>query len=155
MANFTLSITTTNSQDSGLQYLFAGYIEPQAANPGSGYVVGDVLTVVGGTGTASTHRVTSAGLGGSVVAVAPVRSGEYTVQPSWPALTIGGTGTGCRLRSKYANHTEMLVDFVTKAIQDYRRQWKDAQRASLAAGVDAASNVQLNNAATALGVILP
>lgn len=55
----------------------------------------------------------------------------------------------------YANTTAYLQDVITNAVTDYRRQWKDAQRSSIAAAIESASNAQLNNAATALGVTLP
>jgi hypothetical protein len=155
MATLNLTITTTAGQDSGLQWQLATRTTVAPANPGTGYVVGNVLTVVGGTGTAATYRVDSVDAAGAVTGISLISSGDYTVQPTSPMLTTGGAGTGCRLRLKYANASEMLTDFVNDAVRDYRRQWKDAQRATLSAAVEAASNAQLNNAATALGVVLP
>lgn len=155
MATLSLTITTTAGQDSGLQWQLAQRTTVQPANPGTGYVVGNVLTVVGGTGTAATYRVTSVDAVGAVTGIELVTSGDYTVQPTSPMLTTGGTGTGARLRLKYADAAAMLTDFVNDAVKDYRRQWKDAQRTTLSAAVENATNAQLNNAATALGISLP
>jgi hypothetical protein len=155
MATLNLTITTTAGQDSGLQWQLATRTFVAPANPGTGYVVGNTLTVVGGTGTAATYRVDSVDAVGAVTGISLISSGDYTVQPTSPMLTTGGTGTGCRLRLKYADAAEMLTDFLTEAIKDYRRQWKDAQRARLSAAVESANNTALNNAAAALGVVLP
>jgi hypothetical protein len=156
MATLNLTITTTAGQDSGLQWQLATRTTVAPANPGTGYVVGNVLTVVGGTGTAATYLVDSVDAVGAVTGISVLRSGDYTVQPTSPMQTTSnGAGTGCRLRLKYADATAMLTDFVSDAVRDYRRQWKDAQRAKLAEAVESASNAQLTNAATALGVVLP
>jgi hypothetical protein len=64
---------------------------------GTGYVVGDVLTISGGTATvAAKFRVTAVS-GGVVTAVKVNNAGAYTANPSSPASTTGGTGTGCTL----------------------------------------------------------
>jgi len=69
---------------------------------GSGYLVGDVLTLVGGTGTAAT--ITVATLSGSAVATVNITSsGAYTVIPSNPISVTGGTGTSATFTaSSYA-----------------------------------------------------
>ncbi len=62
---------------------------------GTGYTVGDILTVSGGTfGHAATLRVLTApaGVVGTVEVVDP---GDYSAAPSNPASTTGGTGTSC------------------------------------------------------------
>lgn len=63
-------------------------------NAGSGYKVGDVLTVVGGTGTSCTLSVTSVNLSGSVTSVNVVNAGNYTVIPSTVnvATTVSPSG---------------------------------------------------------------
>lgn len=64
---------------------------------GTGYTVGDILTVSGGTSTfAATFRVLTAPAG-VVGTVGVVTGGAYTANPSNPASTTGGTGTGCTL----------------------------------------------------------
>lgn len=64
---------------------------------GTGYTVGDVLTLSGGTGThATTVEVTSVAAG--VVDGIKLRDGgAYSVVPSSPASTTGGTGSGCTI----------------------------------------------------------
>src|SRR3990167_9693995 len=59
---------------------------------GTGYTAGDILTVVGGTGTAATIKVLTVAAG--VVATAVVQTGgAYTVLPTvTPATVTGGTG---------------------------------------------------------------
>lgn len=66
------------------------------AGGGTGYTVSDVLTVVGGTGTAATFTVTSAP-GGVIATVSLTTAGNYTVEPGNPVSVTGGTGTGATL----------------------------------------------------------
>ena len=62
---------------------------------GSGYVVGDVLAVVGGgVGEAATLQVTSIGSGGSVTGLSVVTPGNYYSMPAMPAATSATTGSG-------------------------------------------------------------
>jgi hypothetical protein len=61
---------------------------------GSGYLVGDVLTFVGGTST-SVAQVRVATVSGTAVATVTVFfNGSYTVLPSSPVAVTGGSGTG-------------------------------------------------------------
>jgi hypothetical protein len=70
---------------------------PTIASGGTGYTVGDTLTIVGGTSTTTaTVSVTSVS-GGVVTAVSVGNQGVYSVAPSNPVSTTGGTGTGCTL----------------------------------------------------------
>jgi hypothetical protein len=68
---------------------------------GTGYTVGDVLTVVGGTKTvAATVTVATISGGGGTGPVATVTvtlGGNYSAPPANPASTAGGTGTLCTL----------------------------------------------------------
>lgn len=60
---------------------------------GSGYLVGDVLTVSGGTGSAPTFTVAT--LSGSAVATVTItNAGALTALPSNPVSVTGGTGSG-------------------------------------------------------------
>lgn len=61
--------------------------------PGTGYTVGDVLTLAGGTGTKAKVRVLTIGGGGAVATFEAYDVGGYTVAPSSPATVTGGTGT--------------------------------------------------------------
>jgi hypothetical protein len=65
---------------------------------GTGYTVGNVLTVVGGTPAsfAATYTVTGVS-GGAVTAVTPLNFADYTVLPTNPVSVTGGTGTGATL----------------------------------------------------------
>jgi hypothetical protein len=68
---------------------------------GTGYTVGDTLTVSGGTAyAAATFRVLTAP-GGVVATVGLLNGGDYVATPGNPAATTGGTGTGCTLTVTY------------------------------------------------------
>lgn len=104
---------------------------------GTGYSVGQFLTVVGGTSTeAAVFRITQVS-GGAVVAVTPVAptqtgtnteaTGIYTVTPSNPASTTVNTGggSGCTLTVGYEQ--ELILegsgsgsDDITVGIKTYR-----------------------------------
>lgn len=65
---------------------------------GSGYIVGDVLTAVGGTfTTAATFRVASVNGTGGVTGLNLVGVGNYTSSPGNPVSVTGGYGTGMTL----------------------------------------------------------
>jgi len=68
----------------------------QVASGGTGYTANDVLTVAGGTGTAATIRVDTVS-GGVITAVTVLTRGTYTVKPTSPNSSTGGTGTGASL----------------------------------------------------------
>ena len=65
---------------------------------GTGYTLNDVVTLVGGTpvSVAATYTVTGVS-GGVVTAVAILNFAAYTVLPTAPVSTTGGTGTGLTL----------------------------------------------------------
>lgn len=60
---------------------------------GTGYTLNDVLTVVGGNGTAATIRA-SAVSGGVITACTVISGGTYTGNPANPVSVTGGTGSG-------------------------------------------------------------
>lgn len=74
---------------------------------GSGYSLGDVLTLAGGTfTTAATVRVVAIGSAtgtGPVLAVRIIAKGAYLTPPANPVATTGGTGTGCTLTCEFGN----------------------------------------------------
>jgi len=79
------------------------------ATAGTGYVVGDILTVSGGTfTTAATLRVLaiSAGL---VTSVEVASRGAYTVVPANPVAHTGGTGTGATFNLTFVQDTAVLT----------------------------------------------
>lgn len=155
MASLVINISTTAGQDSGLQYVWDTWWGPAPQNPGSGYVVGDILSLAGGTGTPATFKVTGVDSAGAVTNVAVATSGVYTALPASPNQVTGGTGTGCKLKTPYATIADMLADFCMETVKDFRNQWKNAQRSVVSGAVETASGSQLANAATALGVTLP
>jgi hypothetical protein len=69
---------------------------------GSGYVVGDLLTLSGGTSTiAAILEVTEVGGGGEVTAVRIRNAGLYSVAPTDPVAVTGGTGTGAEFNCDF------------------------------------------------------
>lgn len=64
---------------------------------GSGYVVGDKITVSGGTTQLAGEFRVDAVSAGAVTAVSVRKRGYYSALPSNPVSTTGGTGTGCTL----------------------------------------------------------
>jgi hypothetical protein len=68
----------------------------QVTAGGTGYGVGNILTIVGGTGTAATVRVDSVSVG-VITAISIVSYGSYTVKPTSPNTPTGGAGTGASL----------------------------------------------------------
>jgi len=73
-----------------------GFEEPPLINAvGSGYVVGDVLTLSGGTSTtAATLTVMKVGGAGEIELLEITERGVYTAFPANPVSLTGGTGTG-------------------------------------------------------------
>ncbi|MHC4734708.1 MAG: hypothetical protein ACYTDW_09665, partial [Planctomycetota bacterium] len=75
-------------------------------NAGSSYVVSDVVTLSGGTkGNAATLTVTSVD-SGAVTGLSITTAGDYTVTPSDPVSTTGGTGTGLTLSIEWYRNDE-------------------------------------------------
>jgi hypothetical protein len=70
---------------------------------GTGYSVNDVLTLVGGTGTAATFTVTTVD-SGVVTGVSLTTAGSYTVLPADPVSTTVAPagGSGCTLNVSWA-----------------------------------------------------
>lgn len=70
-----------------------GLVTVAITNGGTGYTVGDVLTVTGGTYTIQqTFTVTS--VSGGVITGVSGNGASYSVLPSNPVLVTGGTGSG-------------------------------------------------------------
>jgi hypothetical protein len=76
--------------------VLAGVASVAVANAGTGYTVGNVLTIVGGTGTAATVTVatiTGGGATGPIGTVTLTTAGNYSVLADLTDLTVtGGTG---------------------------------------------------------------
>jgi hypothetical protein len=71
---------------------------PTVTNGGTGYTVGDTLTLVGGTGTATTLTVSTVS-SGVITGVTILSNGAYTVVPTSPISVTGGTGTSATFTS--------------------------------------------------------
>lgn len=83
----------------------ARHVATAAVNAGgAGYVVGDALTVAGGTNThVATLEVTSVAAG-VVTGVRITNAGAYSVDPTTVANAVtGGTGAGCTINLTMAN----------------------------------------------------
>jgi hypothetical protein len=84
---------------------------------GSGYSVGNVLTLVGGVlgygGSAATFTVATES-GGAVTSVTLTTAGQYEVTPGTNAVLVsGGGGTGCALDPAYTDKTGDTVVVLT------------------------------------------
>jgi hypothetical protein len=101
---------------------------------GSSYVVGDEITVSGGTaGEAAIVRVTSVS-SGVVTGVDLIHAGTYTATPSSPAATTGGSGSGATIALTF---TDQISDWPRTDVFDcdgdsvdsttYPTQLKEAQ----------------------------
>jgi hypothetical protein len=75
---------------------------------GTGYTVGDVLTFVGGTGTAGTATVGSVS-GGVITTYSGYSNGNYSVVPPSPTTLTGGTGSGATLNLGWAVNTPINI----------------------------------------------
>jgi hypothetical protein len=86
-----------------------GVVTATVSAGGSGYVVGDVLTVSGGTQTTAA-TLTVATLSGSAVATVTIsNAGVYTASPTNPAATTGGTGTGATFTLSFGINNSFTV----------------------------------------------
>lgn len=77
------------------------------AAAGTGYVVGNILTLVGGTFTAAAQvEVLTIGGSGEVTSVRLYNAGAYTttVFPGDPVSTTGGDGSACTLNCTFAHN---------------------------------------------------
>jgi hypothetical protein len=92
---YTGPFTTSGISGAGTQFPGANI-----GAAGSGYVVGDFITAVGGTYKTRPAKfyVNAIGAGGSISAALTVDPGDYTTLPaSTPVATMGGTGSGATI----------------------------------------------------------
>lgn len=76
---------------------------PRFGATGKSYVVNDVLTIPGGTGTAGTLRVASVDANGGVTSWAVQSAGALSAAPANPIYPTGGTGTGAAVNIVWTN----------------------------------------------------
>lgn len=81
---------------------------------GTGYTVGDILTLSGGTNTHSATVEVLTAPGGVVGSVKIKNGGAYTVDPGDPVSTTGGTGTGCTLNCTFADTGWATIRYLTQ-----------------------------------------
>lgn len=91
--------SVTGGTGTGAAFVLTPRVTINSATPspstGTGYVVGETLTVQGGTSTTPAQlKVVSVIAGGAITAVTVANGGTYTVSPSSPAPVTGGAGTG-------------------------------------------------------------
>jgi hypothetical protein len=92
--------TTAGGTQATLSPLMAGSTATVVAG-GTGYTVGDTLTIVGATGTPS--QLTVATLSGSAVATVTFStSGSMSALPTNPVSVTGGTGSGATFTMTYS-----------------------------------------------------
>jgi hypothetical protein len=93
----TISFAPPSSGVTATGTVRAGVVSVSVANAGTGYTAGDVLTIVGGTGTAATITVTAitgGGATGSIDTVSVTTAGNYSALANLTDLTVtGGTGS--------------------------------------------------------------
>jgi hypothetical protein len=95
----------------GVQAVITGTLTGRSQsvdNGGTGYTVGDILTLVGGTGTAATYTVSTVS-SGVVTAISFTSGGAYTTIPTNPVSTTGGTGTGATLTIGFGVNTVFTI----------------------------------------------
>ncbi len=72
-----------------------GSVAASLTAAGTGYAVGDVLNISGGTSTTSAQfQVSTVGGGGAITGFAIKTAGDYTATPANPASVTGGLGSG-------------------------------------------------------------
>lgn len=79
---------------------------------GSGYVVGDILTVSGGTSVTPTIIQVATLSGSAIATVSIVNTGIYTTPPvtTYTTLTLtGGSGTGAVITGRYTSKNVLLM----------------------------------------------
>lgn len=110
---------------------------------GTGYVVGDVVTVSGGTGTAATYTVQAVDANGAVTSGSITAGGVYTAVITGTTTGVtGGTGTGLTFTVSTIRYGINAVT-VTEAGNNFT----SAPTVTPSAGTGAVFNVQMTRAA--------
>ncbi|MFN9519459.1 MAG: hypothetical protein ACK574_06960, partial [Bacteroidota bacterium] len=90
----TSELATSSQVFSGTGTFESNSASAVVSSGGSGYVLGDILTLVGGTFTTPAQFVVTGASGGIITALQPYDLGAYTVEPIYPTSFTGGTGFG-------------------------------------------------------------
>jgi hypothetical protein len=87
---------------------------------GSGYTVGDTVTLTGGTFTQAWSGTVATVSAGAITSITTVATGSYTVFPTGLASLTGGTGTGATLSTFSGGITSVIT--ITNAGSGYVEQ---------------------------------
>lgn len=97
--------TLNETELDGIETVSGGLTSPRINAAGSGYTVGDLLTLSGGIlsggGSAAVIEVTSVGGSGEITGVVVNNAGSYFDQPTAPISATGGTGTGATFSGRF------------------------------------------------------
>ena len=106
----TISAPTTVGGTQATATCTIGVVTATVSAGGSGYVVGEILTVVGGTSTA-TAVLTVATISGSAVATVTITTiGTYTASPTNPAATTSNlSGTGATFTLSFGVNSAFTI----------------------------------------------
>jgi len=106
----TISAPTTAGGTQATATCTIGVVTATVSAGGSGYVVGEILTVVGGTSTAAAV-LTVATISGSAVATVTITTiGTYTASPTNPAATTSNlSGTGATFTLSFGVNSAFTI----------------------------------------------
>jgi hypothetical protein len=112
-SGFTNATTTTLTPSSGAATFSCtlNVTSQVFSNAGTGYIVGDILTVTGGTFTSpATITVASIGAGGAIVSANLTTTGIYTVYPGAnPVAVSGGAGSAATFTLTFGIYAVTVV----------------------------------------------
>lgn len=103
-----MTISNVEATDSQVTASFQGAASAVVAVGGTGYAVGQIVTLSGGTVEEAAQFIVTTVAAGVVTGVALYRTGRYTVTPANPGATTGGTGN-LTLTVTYAQNTQFRV----------------------------------------------
>ena len=108
-SQLTISVTGyVTIDEAGTNYQSAGAV---IATGGTGYTVGDVLTLVGGTHTQTvTLRVDTIDGAGAAMSLTVLTVGAYTVVPTNPVTVEGGTGANFTVTMTWSRVSYNTID---------------------------------------------
>lgn len=130
-AEFTLTWDTNGWLDRRAVGCPEALASAAVAAGGTGYTVGDILTIDGGTfSRPATVRVATAPAG--VVGTVTVEDwGDYTTAPGNPASTTGGTGSGCTLNLTFGSgEREIIMEGEGSGTDEIYVGWKTFSNSS-------------------------
>jgi hypothetical protein len=110
---------------------------------GTGYLVGDVVTIAGGTGTKATLTVTAVDGDGAVTAASVTSGGSYSAVIAGTTTGVtGGTGTGLTFTVSTIRYGISAIDVTAQG-----NNYKSAPTVTSSAGTGATLTAQMTRAA--------